>query len=87
MAVNIQLNDWLSLVSSSSSIRVDLDLRTVYNDMAQGDIRKLFWQFIQKFNTTELLKLKLDCSMDRVAFIDKDSQDELLWSLFFYGNF
>ena len=87
MAVNIQLNDWLSLVSSSSSVRVDLDLRTVYNDMAPGHIRKPFWQFIQKFNTTELLKLKLDCSMDRVTFVDKDSQDELLWSLFFYGNF
>jgi hypothetical protein len=55
--------------------------------MAPGDIRKPFWQFIQKFNTTELLKLKLDCSMDRVAFVDNDSQDELLWSLFFYWNF
>jgi hypothetical protein len=65
-------------------IQVDLHLTYDYQCYNHSTIHNLFWQFIQNFNTTKLLKLKLDnFTMDDLALKDKASRDELLGGLSF----
>ncbi|KAJ1276585.1 hypothetical protein BS78_05G225700 [Paspalum vaginatum] len=82
----------LSLKPQSSSslsvpnlIKVDLQLHLSDDYDAEREVRKPFWQFIQNFNTTKHLKLRLDFSLDRLALVEEESQEELLMgsSLFY----
>ncbi|TVU23922.1 hypothetical protein EJB05_26310, partial [Eragrostis curvula] len=43
-----------------------------------------FWKFLQNFNTTKVLKLKLDFTIDLIAVADEKGQDELLGNNLFF---
>ncbi|WVZ50116.1 hypothetical protein U9M48_001403 [Paspalum notatum var. saurae] len=74
---------------SSSSvpnlIEVDLQLHLSNDYDAEREICEPFWLFIQNFNTTKDLKLRLGFSMDLLALAEEESQEELLMgsSLFY----
>ncbi|TVU23920.1 hypothetical protein EJB05_26308, partial [Eragrostis curvula] len=63
--------------ASTNMVQVDLHL-TVKQNHLKDQICAPFWQFIQSFNTTKVLKLKLDFTIDLVSVLDKNGQDELL---------
>ncbi|CAL4979126.1 unnamed protein product [Urochloa decumbens] len=82
---DVQHSDTLSLkqqaASSSYLARVDLDLSVDYH--AGDQVREPFWRFIRNFSTVKVLKIQLDFTMDRVALVAKESQDDLLGGLLF----
>jgi hypothetical protein len=81
----------LKLQGSAKMVHVDLQLTHDHNAYAYDFIKgptppthELFWRFIQNFNTTKLLKLRMDYfTMDDLALVDKASRDELLASRWF----
>jgi hypothetical protein len=84
---HVERSNGLSLKSQASGIHVDLHLthgvRHAYTEVPTT-ARESFWRFIQNFNTTKHLKLRMDCfAMGGLAFIDKASRDELLGGLSF----
>ncbi|KAJ1276587.1 hypothetical protein BS78_05G225900 [Paspalum vaginatum] len=74
----VQRIDLLSLRLPSHGLMEEVDLNLVDDhSSSEGgpvDRRQTFWEFIQNFNTTKMLKLRMDLSMDDNIDDDKGSR-------------
>ncbi|KAL6643987.1 hypothetical protein ACP70R_018753 [Stipagrostis hirtigluma subsp. patula] len=70
--------------SNSNLVRVDLHVPINYG-YEEEKICVPLWQFVQNFNATKVLKLKLEFAIDHIAIAEKKDQEELLGNRLFHN--